>query len=56
MRRDADGKSLDRAGGSAYNTGLFCALGEGAQIRDLVLDASCSVTGYNNTGSIAGQT
>lgn len=55
VRRDADGKSLDRAGGSAYNTGLFCALGEGAQIRDLVLDASCSVTGYNNTGSIAGQ-
>lgn len=55
VRRNADGNATNVAGGSSYTTGLFCALGAGAQIRDLVLDASCSVTGYNNTGSIAGQ-
>lgn len=40
---------------SYASAGLFGAVRSGAVIKGVRLDASCSITGYNNVGSIAGE-
>ena len=48
-----DGKIVSTT--SYASAGLFGALRSGAAVRNVVLDASCAITGYNNVGGIAGE-
>lgn len=50
---DGDGTALDYTRGSSGNVGLFGALGEGAQVRNLTVE-NASIAGWYNVGGIAG--
>lgn len=51
---DEYGVANSFTGGSYHNTGLFASLGEGAEIKNLILDKSCKITGFGLIGGIAG--
>ena len=49
---DTDGTVLNSSKGSYANVGLFCALGNGAVVKNLTVTGK--ITGYQNVGGIVG--
>ena len=45
---------LNRTGDSDWGLGLFSMLGAGATVKNVILDATCTVTGRSYVGGIAG--
>lgn len=54
IARNNDGAVLAPLYGSLHNCGLFGSLGEGAVVKNLTLDPSCSISGYGSVGGISG--
>lgn len=56
VRFDADSNYIDWRKGGYYSGGFFGTLGNGAVVRNLVIDRSCKYLGYMYVGGIAIQT